>query len=485
MKRKLLKYILVLVIATNTSLYANFADTYGFSAKAISKGNAVTASVNDWSSVYYNVAGLGRTVHKKKVNLDFVNEGNLNKKKLKKDKKSILNDTSNKKLNDEFAISYMFTYPIMQIDANKNMPGESGLQFGTTTIGLVLDLNHFVVLPKDIVSSARFGLGLGVMQDGTLVKINDVDLRAHNYMRYGREAQRTVIFAGAGFGFLNDLFGFGLGANVWTKGEGKVQMENLELSSGQQIPTQQVMMDLGPAVAPTLGLYFNPGKLFPVLNGLEYGLSYRGEIYMDLPLTTNANMMLAGVELEMGLYVLDYYTPNAITTGFTYNLKQVSEKLTISVDFEYQMWSKFKMSKAKEQFITNYNADNEASAPDVLFPEMKDVFIPKIGISYSMFSWLALNGGYFYRTSFLADDANNTIFNYLDNKTHVGSLGVSFIVPKTGIMVSPIEINLTTQFQYLVQKNVVKEAGFETAENPNYSYSGMVPSVMIEVIMRW
>ena len=40
---------------------SNFGDTYGFSARGIAMGNAITAGVNDWSSVFYNMAGLGRT----------------------------------------------------------------------------------------------------------------------------------------------------------------------------------------------------------------------------------------------------------------------------------------------------------------------------------------------------------------------------------------------------------------------------------------
>ncbi len=487
MKTKLIKYILIIVVATSTSLYANFADTYGFSAKGVSRGNAVTATVNDWSSVYYNMSGLGKTVKKKETSKEIVKKINKKKRRRSRKKTVVVENKDTKQLNDEFAISYMYTYPIMKIDSSGNLP-DGGLNFGTTTIGLVLDLNHFVIMPKDIVSSARFGLGLGLMQDGTLVKLNDVDLRAHNYMRYGREAQRAVILAGAGFGFLNDMFGFGVGANIWTKGEGKVEMKNLELSPTEQVPTQQVMMDLKPDIAPSGGIYFSPGKLFSVVEGLEWGVNYRGELYMDLPLQTNASMSLAGIDLELGLYILDYYTPHTITTGLAYTItdKHFSfmNDLTITLDFEYQMWSRFKVSKAKEVFISNYNKNN-GTDPDIEMLAFKDVYVPKIGFSYDVFSWLDVNLGYFYRTSFLDDKANDTIFNFLDNATHVGSLGFGFIIPKMGPMVSPIEINLSGQFQYLVKKDVEKETFFITAENPVYSYSGMVPSVMLEVIMRW
>ncbi|HOR94798.1 MAG TPA: hypothetical protein PLZ38_12565, partial [Spirochaetota bacterium] len=53
--------IVFVIIIMPALVYANFADTYGFGAQGVARGNAMTAVVNDWSSVYYNIAGLGRT----------------------------------------------------------------------------------------------------------------------------------------------------------------------------------------------------------------------------------------------------------------------------------------------------------------------------------------------------------------------------------------------------------------------------------------
>ncbi len=41
---------------------SNSAETFGFGTRGISMGNAMTATVDDWSSVWYNPAGLGKTV---------------------------------------------------------------------------------------------------------------------------------------------------------------------------------------------------------------------------------------------------------------------------------------------------------------------------------------------------------------------------------------------------------------------------------------
>ena len=60
------KHLLILITILffagySADLFANFAETYGCSAEGMARGNAMTATVSDWSSVFYNVAGLGRT----------------------------------------------------------------------------------------------------------------------------------------------------------------------------------------------------------------------------------------------------------------------------------------------------------------------------------------------------------------------------------------------------------------------------------------
>lgn len=45
------------------------------------------------------------------------------------------------------------------------------------------------------VSSLRFGLAAGLLDDLAAVKINDVDPRTHNFLRYGREAQTAIIIS--------------------------------------------------------------------------------------------------------------------------------------------------------------------------------------------------------------------------------------------------------------------------------------------------
>ncbi len=64
--------------------------------------------------------------------------------------------------------------------------------YGFLVLGGALDLNTAVKLP-DFISSCRLGHGLGTNWDGSLVKVNDLDPRTHNFLRYGREIQTSII----------------------------------------------------------------------------------------------------------------------------------------------------------------------------------------------------------------------------------------------------------------------------------------------------
>ncbi|MCX7677828.1 MAG: hypothetical protein N2316_01275 [Spirochaetes bacterium] len=479
--------------------FANFADTYGFSAQGVARGNAMAAIVNDWSSVYYNMAGLGRTVSEQ-MPADVL-QSKSSKLVYKEGEKTLA--TSEKAINeydvvpfkDQLAITYMLTQPKMKIDIARDTVADDELGFGTITIGLVIDINKFVRLP-DFISSGRFGMGLGVMQDGSLVKVYDVDLRTHDYLRYGREAQRAVILSGVGFGFLNDLFGFGVGASVWSGGSGAVQLVDVGLGTGTQYPNQQVQMELTPAIAPVAGLYISPGQKVEALKGLDFGVFYRGELYMEVtPFATEAQLNMGGITLNMGLNIFDYYTPHIVGGGLAYSIFGA----LLSLEAEYQMWSKHRVSKSKEIYWNSYGIE---------IPQFNDILVYKVGLSYYFgylspsMRWLTFNAGYMYRPTFVPDDANKTIFNFMDCNTQIFSVGFDFKIPRMGPMVAPIIISITGQMQKLQEREVVKDEASVIAiyqdinaswtgsqilaVNPSYyTYGGQVMSLFVSVTIYW
>ena len=482
---------MLLMMCCTSVFAASFADTYGFSARGIALGNAMTARVNDWSSVYYNMAGLGRTVYLKNAAVpETADKAGLS---LKKNEGGAVSNEQHAYVND-LAVTYLCTIPSLKIDIKrkdldgKALPTDAADidPYGFAILGLAVDMNYIYKLPS-FISSARIGLGMGANDDLSAVKLNDIDLRTHNFQRYGREAQMAVIMAGAGFGFLNDMFGFGGGATVSFSGEGVVQMEGVGMKSTSQYPWSQTKMDLSISPSVNAGTYFSPGQILPILKGLDLGASYRQETYMKIdPFDATARAMDGAVNMRMIIGILDYYSPHTITGGVAYTIW----KITVSADIEYQMWSKFKANGSNKYWYTEDNATEYAPGDDTnlegKLPKMKDVVVYRLGVEYQMFSWVSLMCGAYYQPSFVPDSATSGDLNILDNDKYVGSVGANFSLPRMFGFGGPVEITVAYQMQYLADRNATKNstANFTTSYNPNYTYGGTNHSGMLGLVLK-
>ena len=471
LRLKFIIFILVLILSFAQNISANnFADTYGFSAKGMSMGNAMTAISNDWTSVWYNVAGLGRTVHLRddRDSSDLGAEMTL---QLKQPASRTDNEKPEGYHPHEFGLSYFYSASMHEINggdptdlddvANKRTALKN-LDTGFIILGMALDINAAIKMPKAI-SSFRLGFGAGMVHDGSMMMINDIDTKAYNFIRYGRECQKALILAGIGMGFLNDMFGFGIGINASFKGKGKVILDDLAVGdTNPQSPGREVKMNFSIDPTAIAGLYFSPGKITGILKGLHFGASYRMESKISIdPFETTAYTVPGGLKLLLELSILDYYTPHTVTTGVAYT---IIDKVTLSFDFEYQLWSEY-------EFI------DEAGVSGM--PSLLDIYVIRTGINYDIFKWIGISAGYYYQPSMIPDNIANSNANVLDNDKHVVSLGLSGTVPKLKFTGGPIIISVAYQLQYLVDRSVTKA---DPADN--YKYGGMCHTAMLSLSMR-
>jgi len=499
---------LLFTICLSANLFAaGFAETYGMSAEGISRGNAMTATVNDWSSVFYNVAGLGKT--QGLTAAPAAKEGEMTLKLRKAEGEG--GDSGKKDIYpSQFATTLLVTIPKLKLNIQRYNRTSGGTPtyypestnaakmnpYGFLIIGGVLDLNTIIKMP-DFISSARLGIGMGMNWDFSMVKVNDIDPRTHNFIRYGKECQRAEVFIGAGMGFLNDAFGGGLGVNVAFHGKGKLYME-AQLTGDPQIPIGQTNMDLVIAPAAICGIYFSPGKFIQAINGLDIGASYRMAAKMKIsPFDAAAGILGGAIGMNLMLAIFDYYTPHTVTTGIAYSRVGV----TVSVDIDYEMWSKHEFSKIMEYHY--YRG----------LPKFRDTLVYKFGFKYDTpLNWLSIMAGYSYVPSILdkktgtqtslrvgttANKLVSGVYNLMDNDKHMASAGLKFTLPKMSLIKGITVITVGYQFQYLVPKSVSKN-GFSynlttgTLDdvvqtymlNPSYKYSGMNHSVVIEIGMK-
>ena len=488
----------------SVNLYANFAETYGCSAEGMARGGAMTATVNDWSSVFYNVGGLGRTVELTGQTAG-TGGGEMTLKLRKTEGET---DTKKEKFPSQIAISVLYTFPQLTLKINR-FGTDSGGNFypvktdaakmnpyGFTVIGGVLDINTIVKMP-DAISSFRLGIGMGMNADLSLVKVNDLDPRTHDFASYGREIQNSMIMIGAGMGFLNDAFGGGVGVNVAFAGKGKMYME-AQLSADPQVPLGQSTMDLTVAPGAIAGIYFSPGKFASVIDGLDFGASYRQETVMKIdPFNAAAGILGGVINMNLMTAIQDYYSPHTVNGGIAYS----RWGLTLSADVNYEMWSKSTYSKViKFHYIG--------------IPNFNDILSYRGGIKYTLppaqLLTVDIMLGYAYVPSYLSKNAGTAMgirigpvstqvatgmFNMMDNDKHVGSIGFKFTVPKTWRLGGQFIACLSYQFQYLVPKKVNKN-GYSVTNgtpddmvstymlNPSYSYGGMNHTMFVEVGMR-
>lgn len=513
-----LKNLLILIsmlffASISANLFASsFAGSYGFSAEGMARGNAMTATVNDWSSVYYNIGGLGKTRNITGTEAPKSTGGEMTLKLRKAEGEGEAEKEPKKEIYpNQFAISVLATMPKLDLKFNtgKRYNKSTGSPsfyypekttaakmnpYGFVVIGGVLDINNVFKLP-DFISSARLGIGMGMNWDFSLVKVNDIDPRTHDFLKYGREVQRAMILIGAGFGLVNDFIGFGAGVNAAFGGKGKLYME-AQMTGDPQIPIGQTTMDLSISPGALAGIYISPGQLAPPIKGLELGVSYRQETMLKIdPFDAAAGILGGAIYMNLMLAIFDYYTPHTVTHGIAYTRAGA----TVSFDIDYEMWSKTTFSK-----VVKYHYP--------MTPKFNDTLTYKVGLKYEALSWLAVMVGYSYVPTVLDDKAGTMagirvgtmsinyvtgLFNFLDNDKHCASLGLKFTVPKMWRLNGQIVITLAYQFQYLVPKKVEKN-GFnfdylsQTFQdpmqayllNPSYKYGGMNHSVMMEIGMR-
>jgi long-chain fatty acid transport protein len=461
------------------------AETIGFSAEGVAMGNAMVSIAHDWSSVYYNIAGLGRTTYRQPQ----AEAGSKTMALRSKSDDGAAKSKESEIYPNEIYLGFMYTYPMFEIDINRRTSGgipqktnaAEELDYAALMVGVAFDVNNLYKLPEKIISSCRLGLGLVTNGDLSVAQVNDVDMRTHNWLRYGREAKRLSAFVGLGIGFMKDMIGIGIGVNASFVGEGKVSLDNVAVSGAPQVPEGQTKMALALSPFAICGLYFDFGRVVPVLEGLSIGSAYRQESYLEIdPFPTLAIIQNGNIQMTLLLAIFDYYSPHMATWGISYSRWGV----TLAFDMEHQLWSRYKVSSK-----CKYTFENRSG---IKLPDYDDIFVYKVGISYDALKWLTIMVGYTYQPTFVPDKSLEGIFNVMDNNKHIASLGASFTVGKFLGTQGPIKITVAYQFQYLEPRDVVKNQTqivndlpasypYYAGLNPNYSYGGMVHTALLGI----
>ncbi len=217
-----------------------------------------------------------------------------------------------------------------------------------------------------------------------------------------------------------------------------------------------------PKFTPLAGLKLN------ATDSLSLSAVYRGDMQLDillaLKLTAGGQQPVPTIALDL----INFYKPREAVFGASYAF---NKKLLVGMDVAWMDYSKAVTHMPTYEFDVPEWLRRGLSMIEAPPPDFKDVFVPRIGVEYTINDHLAVRTGYFYRPSPVPDQTGNT--NYADSNRHGISIGagVSFQDP-WGLGKAPINIDVVFQAQILEQRSVVKTA----VDNPtgNYKIEGEI-----------
>ena len=474
-----LKIILSSIIGSGAALHANLADSFGFSAKGIGMVGARVGNVNDWTAAYFNMAGLASPWPYVELSTrgEYITspEGEL----LSKEEIEKLQKEENF-YPAEIGMSYLFQISSLNINPNSNNPtvaqniskATDNVSYGALQLGLAFDLRNLIETPYHV--PIKLGLAAAIRDSGLIAAVSDTSAESYNFLRLGREAQRLVLISGVGAQVWKERLSIGLGASMFAGGQGKFKMTDVEIdpTNNQQIPEQEVLLDLTPSVAPVVGIqYRQPLDIASWLRKKELlvGLAYRGEQYMELaPLSAEATTALLAINLPLKLSVLDFYTPHILTLGFAYFH---APDIRVNLDFEMQFWGNFRMSDAKEYYYKyKKNIQIEQFENIYFYPKLATEM--RLGAVIPQLKKQPLWGraGFAYLPAFTPDQTKET--NFLDNDKYILALGAGYLLKPNKYVKVATELNLGLQWQIWAERQSVKTTN--NPLNPSYTYSADV-----------
>lgn len=411
---------LSICIMMPTSARADIFDTFGFNAQGIAMAGARCVDVKDLSAVYYNPAGLGE------------------------------------RQDHALELSYLYNDARMDVsDGATTVPDDSDLSGGSVIIALGLDIRQLINTSR----KATFAFALSMMDDGTMVRLEDLEEQQYSYIQYGSSISRSVIYMGLGIEAIPEYLSIGIGAHAMIGGEvaATMTMGAQDLSTTQQVtPSEQnfwMKMEMKPY--PTIGIIGHPTK------NLSLGLSYRDSIDVKLdPFIADIALTLGAHAAHINAYtaILSFWHPASYQAGFAYT----HGDLTLEGDLSYDQWSDFELSAPRElRRVT---------------PSFDDVLSYRIGAEYRL-AHVTLWAGYQYAPSPLPQDTGGS--HYLDADRHILSLGIgtSYQDP-WGVLRKPLGLSAAFQDQYLPERSF-------SAAGTDYSLKGNVISGIVSLKMTF
>ncbi len=403
---------------------ANDLDRFGFGARAIALGGAVSALATEFDATYYNPGGLA------------------------------LAPESAAAAGFSYA-GYALRYRSSALDRRQERHVERQQPLSALTLG-------FNVRFGDEGWAGRSAVGLGLFLPTRQIVGTELETGPGNpqFFLYGARRDKIGLTPAFALRILpweggdGPRLALGFGATVLADLRGRLVFD---LSSGAQTPVR-TELDLKPDAAPNVGLFLALGPR------LSMGLTYRGELSLKAELPVVIDLDGDGAsDFPLDLEAITLFQPRQLAFGIAWDPHPA---LTISTDLVWQNWSAF-----RDPFITVRPVIGQTD------PHFDDVFVSRLGIEWRATDALALRLGYAFEPSPIPAQRDETTL--LDNDVHVLSFGLGWTWWRTRERLwrergpegepgairaepretRPLSIDLFAQWHHLATQRVNKRSG--------------------------
>jgi len=393
--------LLGLAVLTLTPLtaHANPADYFGFGARAVGMGGAVTALANDFSANYYNPAGL----------------------------------STRKDL--ELSLGYAAVSPSLNIN---------GLDLGVDPVtgvegGIILRGNAW---------GRTIALSIGLhLPNERITRLRALPELQPRFVLYDNHPQRLVLTTSAAIELIPDTLHFGAGLTYLSDTSGRLNV------AGQ--------VDIGDAAGTTMisavdvnfdaVRYVSAGLVWTPVPEIRMGLSFRDEfdLSLDIGVVVNGDIILGGTTPDPSVLVEDarleivsqnsnLFSPRQLAFGFAWQ----EPAWTLSIDITWMQWSQFKSPTAllTTELDTGDLPLSIPPNPKPTAPHFHDVIVPRLGLEGRLYQdkYLTLTGrcGFWWEKS--PAPAQDFTTNFIDGDKYGAAAGftlafdnVTEVLPKT------------------------------------------------------
>ena len=378
---------LVFLLAAFPSHATNFR-TYGFGARAVAMGGAMTGHVDDFTATFYNPAGLASSrISDFSIGVQYVD---------------IDVSASNPSPVPAGHVRFSDTFPI-----NDAVGMYGGMRF---------------MIPFADALENRIGFGLSFFQG--LPNALDVEIPfgfTPQYALLNGQTSLMIIEPGLAVRILDGLQ-VGVSADIFADVGGNLEVPTgFRGSDGVNDALTLIDQEVQPVISASSGFLLQGRLLSDALANWSVGVTWRDSF--AIPLQIPVIVTLGPIPLNIGLTSDLLWTPMQAVLGLAYR----TEDLTLAFDLSWNRWSQYKAPTLELDLdivipvipIDLKNAVN----PD---PGTHDTWTPRVGVEWRFFkgekSGLWLRGGYAYEPSPFPEQTGIT--NYLDDNRHLFSAGL-------------------------------------------------------------